>query len=100
MAHDETLAAAIRELLPEATEKRMFGGIGFLVNGKLAIAASGQGGVLVRVDPAEAAELVASGAAQPAVLRGRTRMGWVRAPPTPRELAAWVERGAAQTRAA
>lgn len=88
------LADAIRELLPHAKEKRMFGGIAFMVDGKLAIAASGQGGVLVRVDPAEAAELVASGAAQPAVMRGRTMRGWVRADPAPDELAAWVERGA------
>jgi TfoX/Sxy family transcriptional regulator of competence genes len=100
MARDDTLAAAIRELLPGSTEKRMFGGIAFLVNGKLAIAASGQGGVLVRVDPAEAAALVASGAAQPAVMHGRTLKGWVRAEPAPGELALWVERGAAQARAA
>jgi TfoX/Sxy family transcriptional regulator of competence genes len=100
MARDDTLAAAIRELLPEATEKRMFGGIAFLVDGKLAIAASGQGGVLVRVDPAEAAELVASGSARPAVMRGREMKGWVRAEPSPGELAAWVERGVAQAGAA
>jgi TfoX/Sxy family transcriptional regulator of competence genes len=100
MAHDEGLAAAIRELLPGATEKRMFGGIAFMVDGKLAIAASGQGGVLVRVDPGDAEELVARGAAQPAVMRGRELKGWVRADPSPGELAAWVERGAVQARAA
>ena len=74
MAYDEELAARIRELLAgEAglTEKKMFGGLAFLIGGNLAIAASGEGGLLVRVDPAESETLVAATPASVAVMRGR-----------------------------
>ena len=62
MAYDEDLANRIRELIagqPGVTEKKMFGGLAFLIGGNMAVAASGQGGVLVRVDPASGDALVA-----------------------------------------
>jgi hypothetical protein len=63
VAYDEKLAGRIRELLsgePDLTEQKMFGGLAFLIGGNMAVAASGQGGVLVRVDPAESDTLVAT----------------------------------------
>ena len=96
MAYDEELAARIRELVSgEAgvTEKKMFGGLAFLVGGNMAVAASGQGGLLVRVDPDESEALVASSDARPMEMRGREMPGWLRVDPPDDELAAWVERG-------
>ena len=100
MAYDEALAARIRELLaqePGVTEKKMFGGLAFLVGGNMAVAASGQGGLLVRVDPDESDALVAAGEAAPMEMRGRAMRGWLRVDAerveTQEELAAWVERG-------
>ncbi|HMK98434.1 MAG TPA: TfoX/Sxy family protein [Acidimicrobiales bacterium] len=99
MAYDEVLAERMRELLaaePGVSEKRMFGGLAFLVDGHMAIAASGQGGALVRVDPAASDRLVSSSAAELAVMQGRPMEGWLRVGPqhlkTKRELAKWVER--------
>lgn len=103
MAYDEELADRIR-LLAAAdgsalSEKRMFGGLAFLVGGNLAIAASGQGGVLVRVDPAESDELVRTTPATVAVMRGRAMPGWLRVASADLEddaqLAPWVRRGVA-----
>jgi TfoX/Sxy family transcriptional regulator of competence genes len=100
MAYDEQLAARIRHLVSgEAgvTEKKMFGGLSFLVNGNMAVAASGQGGILVRVDPAESAELVETSPAEEMVMRGRSMAGWLRVESREVEanddLAAWVARG-------
>ena len=80
----------------------MFGGLAFLVGGNMAISASGQGGILVRVDPAEAEELVAGSAATTAVMRGRAMPGWLRVPADvvadDAELARWCERGLAYAR--
>lgn len=101
MPPDETLAGRIRALLAgeEVTEQRMFGGLGFLVSGNLAVSASGQGGLLVRADPSEADELVRTGAAEPMRMRGRSLRGWLRVRPADdEELAAWVERGLAYAR--
>jgi len=105
MAYDEKLAQRIRELVAgEAgvTEKKMFGGLAFLVGGNMAIAASGQGGVLVRVDPAESDALVAKANAEVAVMRGREMRGWLRVDAehlkTKRDLARWVDRGVAFAR--
>ena len=81
MAYDEALAARIRALtgdVPDVTEKKMFGGLAFLVCGNMAIAASGEGGILVRVDPAQSDELVATTDAQVAEMRGRRMPGWLR----------------------
>lgn len=101
MAHDEELAARIRRELDgdDVTERKMFGGLAFLAGGNMAVAASGEGGLLVRVDPAESAELVRTTPATPMVMRGREMAGWLRvAVETDEELAAWVGRGLAYAR--
>jgi TfoX/Sxy family transcriptional regulator of competence genes len=100
VAYDEDLADRIRALFadePGVTEQRMFGGLAFLVGGHMAVAASGQGGLLVRVDPAEAERLVGSTAAEPMEMRGRPMRGWLRvdagAVRTTRQLTRWVTLG-------
>ena len=100
MAYDEALAQRIRDLAsgtPGLTEKKMFGGLAFLVGGNMAIAASGQGGILVRVDPEESSDLVARTPAETMVMRGRPMEGWLRIAAqhvqTKQSLAKWVERG-------
>jgi TfoX/Sxy family transcriptional regulator of competence genes len=105
MAYDEELAGRIRALLadePDLTEKKMFGGLAFLIGGNMAVAASGQGGLLVRVDPARSDTLVASTNARPMEMRGREMAGWLRLDSqdvgTKRELSKWVERGASYAR--
>ena len=105
MAYDEVLAGRIRELLEDeadVTERKMFGGLAFLVRGNMAVAASGQGGVLVRVDPVDSDRLVASGRARPMEMRGRAMRGWLRIDAsdvrTKRQLASWVDRGTAGAR--
>ena len=101
MAYDEQLADRIRELLPgdrDLTEKKMFGGLAFLIGGKMAVAASSDGGLLVRVDPAESDALVASTNARPMEMRGRQLQGWLRVGAddvrTERQLEEWVRLGA------
>jgi TfoX/Sxy family transcriptional regulator of competence genes len=105
MAYDEELANRIRNLVaeePELSEQRMFGGLAFLVGGNLAVAASGQGGLLVRVDPAESDALVAASSARPMEMRGRRMKGWLRVPAEDvqeeRELREWVARGTVYAR--
>jgi TfoX/Sxy family transcriptional regulator of competence genes len=105
MAFDEELAGRIRELVAgeaDLIEKRMFGGLAFLFGGNMAVAASGQGGLLVRVDPAESDRLVGSTNARVAVMRGRPMQGWLRVDAedvrTKRELARWVRLGASYAR--
>ena len=97
MAYDEDLAERIRGLLGSegnVTEKKMFGGLSFLIGGNMAVAASGQGGLLVRVDPAESDALVAASSARPMEMRGREMAGWLRVDPADDdELAVWVDRG-------
>ncbi len=100
MAYDEDLADRIRELVGGGapfTERRMFGGLAFLIGGNMAIAASGQGGVLVRVDPETVDKLVASTPARVAEMRGRPMRGWLRVAPehlrTKRQLSKWVKLG-------
>jgi TfoX/Sxy family transcriptional regulator of competence genes len=100
VAYEEALAERIRELVAaEAglTEKTMFGGLAFLIDGNVAVAASGQGGLLVRVDPEESAALVEAGDARFMEMRGREMPGWLRvdaeAVQTKEELATWVDRG-------
>jgi TfoX/Sxy family transcriptional regulator of competence genes len=81
VAYDEELAARIRELVDgeaAVTEKKMFGGLAFLIGGNMAVAASGQGGLLVRVDRASFDELVDTTPAQPMEMRGRPMRGWLR----------------------
>ena len=105
MAYDEDLADRLRELLvgePGLTEKKMFGGLAFLIGGNMAIAASGQGGALVRVDPAESDRLVASTGARLMEMRGRSMQGWLRVDSehlrTKAQLAKWVKLGATYAR--
>ena len=105
MAYDEQLADRIRELVgvdPDLTETKMFGGLAFLVGGNMAVAASGQGGILVRVDPVESETLVATTSARPMEMRGRQMRGWLRvdaeAVRTRRQLARWVELGTTYAR--
>ena len=105
MAYDEVLADRIRDLVtgePGLTEQKMFGGLAFLIGGNMAVAASGQGGVLVRVDPAESDALVAATNARPMEMRGRQMPGWLRVAPedvrTEPELARWVELGTGYAR--
>jgi TfoX/Sxy family transcriptional regulator of competence genes len=100
VAYDEDLADRIRELVggeDHVTEKRMFGGLAFLVGGNMAITASGKGGVLVRVDPDQAEKLLATSAAHPAVMGGRRMRGWLRVDAadvrTKRQLERWVKIG-------
>jgi len=101
MAYDERLAARIRVLLGDRaglTEQKMFGGLAFLIGGNMAIAASGQGGILVRVDPEESDALVATTPAELMEMRGRSMAGWLRVDTADvsddAALGKWVERGA------
>jgi TfoX/Sxy family transcriptional regulator of competence genes len=105
MAYDEELANRIRELVadePDLTEQRMFGGLAFLIGGNMSVAASGQGGLLLRVDPDETEALVEKPHAQPFVMRGREMQGWLRVDDegvrTKRQLEPWVKRGVAYAR--
>jgi TfoX/Sxy family transcriptional regulator of competence genes len=105
MAYDEDLAQRTRELLAGeegVTEQKMFGGLAFLIGGNMAVAASGQGGALVRVDPAESDKLVATTKARLFEMRGRSMQGWLRVDSedlrTNGELAKWVERGVTYAR--
>ena len=100
MAYDEVLADRVREVLADAqetTEKKMFGGLAFLVGGHLAVAASGTGGLLLRVDPARTQEHLASPGVGPFEMGGRPVDGWVRvgdeALSTDAALARWVQVG-------
>jgi len=100
MTYDEELAERIRDVLgaePDVSEMRMFGGLAFLVAGNMAVAASGQGGLMVRVDPEETEALLAEPHAVPFEMRGRQMNGWLRVDAegvaTEAELEPWVERG-------
>src|SRR3954447_14385777 len=105
MAYDEDLANRIRELMAgEAggTEKKMFGGLAFLVGGNMSVAASGQGGLMVRVAPEQTEALLAKPHARPFEMRGREMSGWLRVDDegvrTKRQLEPWVKRGVAYAR--
>ena len=105
MAYDEDLAYRIRELLGAERgiqEKKMFGGLAFLVSGNMAISASGQGGVLVRVDPEKSDHLLDTTQAEIAVMGGRPMTGWLRVASTEvntkRKLERWVRLGVGYAR--
>ena len=105
MAYDEHLAQRIRELLASEaglTEKAMFGGLAFLINGNMVVSASAQGGVLLRIDPAQAHELAAKPHAGRFVMRGREMDGWLRIEAeglkTREQLVRWVARGVTYAR--
>jgi TfoX/Sxy family transcriptional regulator of competence genes len=105
VAYDEQLADRIREQIgdePTLTEKKMFGGLAFLIGGNMAVGASGQGGILVRVDPEESDRLVETTTAYPMEMRGRQMAGWLRVDTddlgADDELAKWVEIGTTYAR--
>jgi len=105
VAYDEDLADRIRELIASeesVSEQKMFGGLAFLINGNMAIAASGGGGVLVRADPAESDAIVAKTQASQMVMRGKEMRGWLRVGAenvrTKRQLAKWVGIGTSYAR--
>ncbi len=105
MAYDEQLADRVRELVAASGvfhEQKMFGGLAFLVGGHMAVAASGGGGLLVRVDPAQTDALIAKPFCGPFEMRGKSLDGWVRVDAegvrTKRQLAPWVSRGVAHAR--
>jgi hypothetical protein len=105
MAYDQELADRIRDVVegePGLTEKRMFGGLAFLVNGNLAASASGQGGMLLRVDPSETESLVGEPHVRRFVMRGREMDGWLHvdteAVETDDGLRHWVTRGVERAR--
>jgi len=105
VAYDEDLANHIRELIagePDITEKKMFGGLAFLVGGNMSVAASGQGGLMVRVDPQETDALLSKPHTRPFEMRGRELEGWLRVETeglrTKRQLDPWVRRGVAYAR--
>jgi TfoX/Sxy family transcriptional regulator of competence genes len=100
MAYDEELANRIRELVlaePGLTEKKMFGGLAFLIHGNMSVAASGTGGMLVRVDPDESDALLAKPHVSLMEMRGRSMRGWLRvgeeALERPAQIEEWVARG-------
>jgi TfoX/Sxy family transcriptional regulator of competence genes len=100
MAYDTELADRIRELVAPVggvEEKRMFGGLAFLINGNMSVAASGQGGLLVRVPPEDTDQLLRRAHVNPMVMAGREAQGWLRVDSdgvkTKRQLQSWVSRG-------
>jgi len=100
MAYDEDLAHRIRELIASergVEEKRMFGGLAFLINGNMSVAVSGKGGLMVRVPPDETEKLLTRDHVQPMVMAGRETRGWLRVSDdgvrTKRQLQPWVTRG-------
>jgi TfoX/Sxy family transcriptional regulator of competence genes len=102
MAYDEDLANRIRELLADhdgVTEKAMFGGLAFLLNGHMSVSASRSGGLLVRVDPVDTDAVLERPHTALMEMRGRTMPGWIAVAPegvrTKRELSAWVRRSVA-----
>lgn len=105
MAYDEGLADEIRELLGSERgieEKRMFGGLAFLLDGNMSVAVSGQGGLLVRVPPDDTEKLLRRAHVSPMVMAGREARGWLRVDAagvqTTRQLSSWVSRGVGYAR--
>ncbi len=100
MAYDEDLADRVRELVAAekgVDEKRMFGGLAFLINGNMSVAVSGNGGLMVRVPPDETDKLLTRPHVEPMVMAGRETRGWLRVSVagvrTKRQLQPWVSRG-------
>lgn len=105
MAYDEDLANRIRELLgaeEDISEKRMFGGLAFLVAGNMSVSVSGRGGLMLRCEPAETEELRGKPYAGPFEMRGRAMDGWLRVEPegvqSKRQLERWVSRSVTYAR--
>jgi TfoX/Sxy family transcriptional regulator of competence genes len=105
MAYDEDLAHRVRELIADETgltEKRMFGGLAFLIGGHMSVSVSGRGGLMLRVEPEETDALLAKSHTSPMVMRGREMQGWLRVEAegvrTKRQLERWVQRGISYAR--
>lgn len=105
MPYDEDLADRVRSVLADTDgvrEQRMFGGLAFLINDTMAVAAGSGGGLMVRLDPDDAADLLGGPGVEPFVMRGRAMKGWLNIDPsataTDAELGDWVERGVAFAR--
>jgi hypothetical protein len=105
VAYDEDLANRIRELVgseKDLSEQRMFGGLAFLIGGNMAVSASGQGGLMLRVEPADTDALLRKPHARPLVMRGREMDGWLRVDAegvrSKRQLQTWIARGVAYAR--
>ncbi len=104
MAYDEGLAERIREELaaePGVTERKMFGGLGFMVDGHLAVAAGSSGDLMVRVGQADAEARIDGDAVRPMEMRGRPMRGWLLVSLealTDDELTQWIDRGLARVR--
>lgn len=105
MAYDEELAQRLRDHLegePGLSERKMFGGLALLIGGNMAVAASGQGGLMLRVGEAQGESLLAHVHAEPIVMRGREMTGWLRIDPaglaTEEDLARWADLGVAYAR--
>jgi TfoX/Sxy family transcriptional regulator of competence genes len=106
MAYDEDLADRIRVAIGittvtgQITEKRMFGGLAFLLDGNMAVAASGQGGLMLRVEPEKTETLLGEAHVGPMEMRGREMSGWIRVDPAGAEsdedLQRWVDVGLAR----
>ena len=102
MPYDADLVDRVREILASRSgivEKRMFGGVAFMVDGHMAVGASSKGGLMLRVDPAQTEALLADPRAEPFEMRGRPMSGWLRVKidgsVTDDDLNSWVERGLA-----
>ena len=100
MAYDEDLAERIREIIglaPDLSEKKMFGGLAFLIGGHMAVSVSSRGGLLLRCAPEDTETLRAKPHAGPFEMRGKPMDGWLRIDPegveTKEQLETWVERG-------
>ncbi len=105
MPYDRQLAERLRATLadePDITEKAMFGGLGFMASGSMAVAASSQGALMVRIDPAAGEDLIDGDHVQPMVMRGRAMAGWLlvdlAALDSDDALRTWVGRGVAYAR--
>ena len=99
MAYDEALAERVRTMLADESvvEKKMFGGLAFLIGGNMSVAASGQGGLMVRVEPGETDALLQEPGAEEFEMKGRAMRGWLRVHgpvlDDDETLQAWVDRG-------
>ena len=105
MAYDEALAQRIRDLLdgePGVTSRKMFGGLGFMVDGHMAVAAASQGSLMVRTDPVDAEQWIDGESVNPMEMRGRPMTGWLLvaadALADDQALEVWVDRGVAHVR--
>jgi TfoX N-terminal domain len=105
VAYDVDMADRLREILalePGVVERRMFGGLAFMVAGHMAVSASGRGGLLLRVDPAHTDALIVDPRASRFIMRGREMDGWLRidldANASDDELSRWVEHGVSYVR--